>query len=85
MAMLTNYENAFIDLNKLTDYALNEFHPFGKQKAAVFKSVLGIGVNEAEVLKKAILAGLAENESVVKDVDKYGKRFSVINDYHYIW
>lgn len=78
MAKLENLENAFIDINKLTHYALNEFHPFGKEKAFVFKSVLGIGVNEAEIFKKAILSELANYDCEVKEQDEFGKRFTVI-------
>ena len=78
MAKLENFENAFIDINKLTEYSINEFHPFGKEKAAVFKSALGIGINEVDLFKNAILAGLAEYECTEKEHDEFGKRFSVI-------
>lgn len=78
MARLENFENAFIDINKLTHYALNEFHPFGKEKAFVLKSVLGIGVNDAELLKKVILSELANYDCEGKEQDEFGKRFIVI-------
>lgn len=78
MAKLQNFENALIDINKLTQYSLNEFHPFGKEKALVFKSVFGIGAQDADLLKNAILQGLAKNECTEKEHDVFGKRFSVI-------
>jgi hypothetical protein len=78
VARLKNFENAFIDIRKLEEYSLNKFHPFGKEKSFVFKSVLGIGIDEAGLLKNKILAGLAENESIVNENDEYGERFSVI-------
>ncbi|MFN0049072.1 MAG: DUF6883 domain-containing protein [Cytophagales bacterium] len=78
MARLTNFENAFIDINKLTEYSLNEHHPFGKEKAVVFRSVLGIGINEADLLKSEILKGLAKNECIEREQDEFGKRFSII-------
>lgn len=30
MLRLKNFENAYIDLEKLIGYSLNEFHPIGK-------------------------------------------------------
>jgi hypothetical protein len=78
MGKLINHANAYISLEKLTAYCLNEFHPHGKEKAIVFKTVLGIGINEASILKEAILKGLSENDSIAKGQDEYGKRFSVL-------
>jgi hypothetical protein len=74
---LKNHAKAFINLEKLTEYCLNEFHPHGKDKATVFKSVLGIGESEAELLRNAILKGILENDCVAKEQDEYGERFSV--------
>jgi hypothetical protein len=56
---------------------LNEYHPHGKEKAITFKSVLGIGINEAAFLKDAILKGLTENDCVVREQDEFGQRFTV--------
>ncbi len=77
MAKLENYLNAFINPEKLTAYCLNELHPFGKQKALVFKSVLGITSKNALLFIEAIKVGLAQNECIKKEQDNYGKRFSV--------
>jgi hypothetical protein len=57
---LKNHDKAFISLEKLKEYWLNEFHPYGKEKATVFKSILGIGVDEAALLKNAIQEGVLE-------------------------
>ncbi len=78
MGKLKNLERAYINLEKLTAYCLNEHHPFGKEKAIAFKSALGIGVNEAELLKDAILKGLWENDCSMRETDEYGERFTVI-------
>ncbi|MCA6380662.1 MAG: hypothetical protein IM574_03315 [Cytophagales bacterium] len=51
MSRLKNYEKAYVSVEKLRGYCLNEYHPYGKEKAATFKSVLGIGINEAALLK----------------------------------
>jgi hypothetical protein len=74
---LKNHDRAFISLEKLTEYCLNEFHPYGKEKAIPFKSILGIGAGEASLLKDAILKGVSENDCAIKEQDEYGERFSV--------
>ncbi|MCW5922561.1 MAG: hypothetical protein KIS77_09460 [Saprospiraceae bacterium] len=51
MSLLPNAEFAFVPMEKLRDYALNPEHPAGKHKAAVFKSVLGMTVADADYLK----------------------------------
>ncbi|MBY0434209.1 MAG: hypothetical protein K2U26_08880 [Cyclobacteriaceae bacterium] len=78
MGKLKNFEKAYISLEKLTSYCLNEYHPYGKEKAIAFKSVLGIGVNDAPLLKDAILQGLSENECITRAKDEYGERFTVV-------
>ena len=78
MSKLKNYEKAYVNLEKLRGYCLSEFHPYGKEKAATFKSVLGIGVDEAALLKDAILLGLSEYDCEAREEDEYGERFTVI-------
>ena len=73
-----NFKKAYIDIRKLEDYCLNEFHPFGKDKAKVFKSLLGIESKDAELLRIAILDGLGETDIILKEKDKFGLRFSAI-------
>jgi len=77
MNRLPNFENAYVDIEKLTGYCLNEEHPIGKEKAIVFKSALGIASGNANLLKDAILKGIKENSSDEKGTDKFGKRYSV--------
>ena len=77
MAKLENYKNAFISIEKLTGFCLNDLHPTGKQKAFVFKSILGISEKDAGILSEAIKIGLIENESFEREIDLYGRRFSV--------
>lgn len=78
MGKLRNHENAYVSLEKLTEYCLNEHHPYGKEKAVTFKSALGIGVNEAALLKEAIIKGLPENDCLIREKDEYGERFTVL-------
>ncbi len=77
MRLLPNYKKAFIAIEKLTDYCLNQHHPAGKQKAIVFKSALDITSIHALLLKEAIADGLSKYECLQKEADFYGVRFSV--------
>ncbi len=77
MDRLPNFANAFVGIEKLTEYSLSELHPVGKEKAIVFKSVLGITSENALLLKEAILLGVGQNSSTKKQTDEYGKRFTV--------
>jgi len=51
-----------IDERKLSEYCLNPSHPLGKHKARVFSASLGIGPNEALLLKSLILDGAQESQ-----------------------
>lgn len=77
MALLPNFEQAFIDEIKLSDYCLSEKHPVGKHKAKMFSSLLGLKSEDANLLKKAILEGLSLSEAFEGKSDEYGKRFTV--------
>lgn len=77
MIPLPNHTNAVVTIEKLTDYCMNELHPSGKDKAVVFKSALGIGKEDAHLLRDAILSGLSSNECKPSTVDEFGARFSV--------
>jgi hypothetical protein len=77
MNLLPNFENAFIPIEKLTEYSLNEFHPIGGDKALVFKEVLNIHYYDAEKLISLIHEGLKKNECNLGNKDNYGQRYSV--------
>ena len=74
---LPNHQNAIIDIAKLRDYCLNEFHPIGKDKAKVFREVLGFDESNAEELKQIIFEALKINEAIPQREDEYGRRFAV--------
>lgn len=78
MAKLPNHENAYVSMEKLTGYCLNEQHPYGKEKAAVFKLALGIERANSVLLKEAILKGLADSTCFAREKDEYGARFTVV-------
>ena len=52
---LPNAENAFVDLQKLTDYCLNPEHERGKHKARVFAATCGLTAEHAELLRHSLL------------------------------
>ncbi len=73
--MLPNKENAHIDIRKLKDYCLNEFHPVGKHKAYLFKKLIDFTEKDAEKLKKIILDEISKNDATEGESDEYGKRY----------
>jgi hypothetical protein len=58
--LIPNAENAVVDIRKLRDYCLNPDHDEGKHKARLFSSTLDITAENAEELRRILLA-------VVKD------------------
>lgn len=74
---LPNFENAIIDIRKLTEYALDAESPRGRHRARVFKSVLGLTIDDAGELKSAILACLPNSEAESGETDFYGERYTV--------
>ena len=77
MPVLPNLGQAVIPIEKLRDYSLNPKHPYGKHKAKVFESVLGIKAEEAHWLSSEILAQLSNFEAKPGKIDAYGKRYTV--------
>lgn len=52
---LPNSNKAIIDDEKLAGYCLNPNHTDGQDKARVFKSALGLTIDDANELKNALL------------------------------
>ena len=74
---LPNVDKAKIDPKKLTGYALNLEHPLGRNKAKVFKSVLGYEEAEANHLILQIQEKLHTCKAIPGKIDEYGKRYMV--------
>lgn len=72
---LPNPENAIVDVRKLRDYCLNPEHPRGRHKAQVFSAALGLGAEDAEELKVALLSAARSEEAVAGEEDEYGHRY----------
>ena len=74
---LPNGENAEIDPRKLTDYSLNHEHDDGKHKALLFQDVLGLGIENGDVLLEALRAAARDGEAVLGRSDRYGQRYMI--------
>ncbi|MEH2398319.1 DUF6883 domain-containing protein [Nostoc sp.] len=61
---LANGEQAEISIQKLIGYCLNPEHPSGKHKARVFASILGITLENADVLQELIRTTAVAGEVV---------------------
>src|SRR5689334_354458 len=78
---LPNYQNAVMPREKLEGYALNPTHvairpggSSGKDKARVFKSVLGFDDSNCDVLRQRIMDELPYHEAIFEtEESQYGK------------
>ena len=74
---LPNAERAVVDVSKVRNYCLNPEHRFGRHKARVFASSLGLTSAQADVLRSALLAAARENDAVAIEQDEYGARYVI--------
>lgn len=74
---LLNGHRAVVAVEKLTSYCLNLSHPRGRHKAKVFNDKLRLTIKDALYLRWALLGAAQNNEVVLANVDKYGKRYSL--------
>ncbi|MGB9142455.1 MAG: DUF6883 domain-containing protein [Aestuariivirga sp.] len=77
MALLPHQVSAEIDIAKLRDYCLSASHPRGRHKARAFYSALGVTTQDAEWLRREILAALPQAEAERQQADQYGARWLV--------
>ena len=74
---LPNPDKAIIDERKLVGYCLNPNHPDGQHKARVFQSALGLGLEDVEVLKAALLAAVKNNDAMPDKRNVYGQKYVI--------
>jgi hypothetical protein len=73
---LPNGENAHLG-DKLERYCLNQLHPQGKDKAALFWNRLGVMLENKVLLEEALLlAAMVENATIYKE-DEYGTHYDI--------
>ncbi|SMO66780.1 DUF6883 domain-containing protein [Gracilimonas mengyeensis] len=75
--LLPNYQNAIIPDEKLRNYCLDFDHRTGKHKAILFQSILNFEKKDYKELKKLILEGVSMHEAVLRNKDRFGKRYFV--------
>ena len=77
MNLIPGYDRAFIEENKLVEYALNPENERGKHKAKVIQSALGFDLSNWEQLQKAILDALSHHEAVFISETSFGIKYKV--------
>ncbi len=75
--LLPNFESAFIDTRKLSDYSLDSTHPVGRHKAFVFRSSLGLSVEDVVFLQDLLLQSITLHNAFVGRLDEFGQRYTV--------
>lgn len=74
---LPNGSNAVVDLQKLTAYALDPEHERGRQKARLFKAMLGMEARDAPGLREALLTAAGNGAAVERGSNGYGTRYMI--------
>ncbi len=74
---LPNPDQAVIDLQKLTGYCLNLEHSEGQHKAYVFQSALGIGLEEVEELRDALLQAVRIYDAIPGKSNQHGQKYII--------
>ena len=76
LPLLPNLERASILTEKIRDYALNPNHPKGRDKARVFKAVLGIEQKHADAFAETIRGTLPRAYAEKQKQDQFGTRWA---------
>ena len=58
-------------------YCLNHLHPRGKNKARVFSAALGLTIDHADILQKALFDAAKTYEATLTTKDIYGQRYVI--------
>ena len=74
---LPHFQNAFIDIQKLRDYSLNQNHSRGKHKARLFAAILDLQSADADILEEIIRNAINQEEAILGMQDQYGQRYTV--------
>ena len=77
MPILENAQAAIIDERKFMDYALSPSHPRGRDKARIFKTILGYDRVNAEDLIVEMRRAILRHEAVLVRQDRYGRHYRV--------
>jgi hypothetical protein len=69
------FEDAIVPREKLVSYALNPDHPDGKEKAMLFRDLLGIRANDWKYLAAQLIMGLSRSEVRSVRSEKFGVKY----------
>ena len=64
-------------VRKLEACSLNINHVRGKHKARLFRSILGITLENKEVFVEALLANVTTSEATLTKSDRYGRHYTI--------
>jgi hypothetical protein len=81
--LISNAENAVVDIRKLRGYCLNVDHDDGKHKARLFLSILNMTVENAEELRQILLEIVTTHDAQVGRSDEFGRRYTL--DFRLKW
>ena len=74
---LPNPDKAIIPSGKLEGYSLNQNHSEGRHKALVFRSALGMGVEDAEELRIALRQALRTEKAIMTKRNAHGQKYQI--------
>ena len=74
---LPNGDQAIIDSGKITDYCLSPDHEDGQHKAHLFQSILGLTLQDADLLLDALRNAAVSGETTLGQQDRYGQRYVI--------
>ena len=77
MPKLPNAANAIVELGKLTYYSLNLEHRRGREKARLFRSMLGIEATDAPALRDALLDAARTLEAIEHEGNECGTGYMI--------
>jgi hypothetical protein len=78
MNSLPNYDRAWIEDSKLTDYALNPRSERGQHKARLFASRLGFDLSNWQMLRQAVLAAIPHHTATLTSETPFGMKYQVL-------
>lgn len=75
---LPNAAQALIPIEKIRSYALNTQNPRGRDKARMFRSILGYTQDDADELVAKLLAGVQETPARLRQSTPFGHSYEVV-------
>lgn len=78
-----NAAHAWIDISKLSSYALNPVHRVGGHKARLFFRLLGMTSSDAEALQDILRTVVQTEEAELGVLDEFGQRYVI--DFSLVW